>query len=429
MAATYFERHPSLRALAHRDYRLLLAGSTLVSMVMPFQYLTQVFWVQDHYHGHATLYTSLIAASRGLAMLTFALLGGALADRFERRKVLLVTESASFAINALVAALMIAFPFGDATLAAVIVCTFASAGVMSIDSPARSASIPSIVGMNDLSSGIAMSSLASQLTLPLTIPWVGILNGEFDPGWVYAGSLVAWAAILPLIAMLRYRSVGGARTGGMVSNIAAGLRYSRASAVISGVLAMVVVIQLVGMPVATPLGPVFMIDVLGFSARQVGFMGMTWGLGAMAGSLVFARMQWLALRGSTLCAVSLLFGVAVLGFGYSRLVPLTAVSDFGLGLAFTGTNLAAANLVQHAVRDEMRGRVMGLFPFTLGFAHVCTAPIGLLGQSVGLAVLFPLLGWATLLLCGLVMAVRPKLWQLRAEQIAHVPVPAVAAAD
>lgn len=419
MPATFAERHPSLRALAHRDYRLLLAGFTLVNIVMPFQYLTQVFWVQDHYHGHATLYVSLIAASRGLAQITFALIGGAIADRFERRKVLLVTESASLALNAVIAALMVALPFGSATLAVIIGCTFAATSVMSIDSPARSASIPSIVGMKDLTSGIALNSLAAHLTLPLTLPWVGILNGAFDPGWVYVGSLTAWMGILPLIAMLRYRSAGGARTGSMVSNIAAGVRYSRASVIISGVLAMVVVIQLVGMPVATPLGPVFHMEVLGYSPRQVGLMGMFWGGGALAGSLFFARMQWLATRGATLCTVALLLGVAVLGLGYSRFLPLTAASNFAIGATFMATNLTAATLIQHTVRDEMRGRVMGLFPFTLGFAHLSTAPIGLLGQSIGLALLFPLLGWATVALCLAVMGVRPRLLRLRVTPEMH----------
>jgi len=429
MPAPFFERHPSLRALSHRDYRLLLAGSTLVSMVVPLQFLTQVFWVQDRYHDHAVFYTSLISASRGLAMLTFSLVGGAIADRVERRKILLVTESASFATNAAVAALMIMFPFDNATIVAVVCCTFVSAGVGSIDSPARSASIPSIVGMKDLTSGIALNSLASQLTLPLTLPWVGILNGAFDPGWVYGGSLVAWLGVIPLISMLRFRSVGGGRGTGMASNIVAGLRYSRANAVIFSVLTVVVVIQLVGMPVATPLGPVFMIDVLRFSARQVGFMGMTWGLGAMAASLLFARLQRLAVRGSVLCAVAMLFGVTVLGFGYSRFVPLTAIFDFTMGFAFTGTNLVGGTLVQHTVAEEMRGRVMGLFPFTIGSAYVFTAPIGLLGQQVGLAVLLPLLGWATLALCGAVIASRPQLLRVRPVPLVDVPLGVAATAE
>jgi len=75
-------------ALSHRDFRLLLAGSAAVSFVMPMQFLTQIFWIQDRYESREVLYVGLIAASRGSAMLLFGLIGGAFADRFERRNFL-----------------------------------------------------------------------------------------------------------------------------------------------------------------------------------------------------------------------------------------------------------------------------------------------------------------------------------------------------
>lgn len=408
---------PALRPLAFRDYRLLLGGLALVQLAAPFQFLTQVFWTQAEYPARAVLYTSLIAASRGLGMVLFSLIGGAVADRFERRRILLATESASLAVNAGIAVLMLTSPFAEATVAAVIVCTFASAGVMSIDGPARSASMPSIVGMENLGSAIALSTIVSQVTLPLSLSLVGVLNSVFEPGQVYAGSLLAWAGILPLIAALRYRSVGGANPGqGMVANIREGVRYARASATISGVLAVVVVVQLVGMPVATPLGPVFMIEVLDFSSAEVGFMGMTWGLGALVASFFFARFRWLALRGDTLGVATMVFGCGVVGFGLSRLIPVTAFFDFWFGFGFTATSLVSATIVQHTVEDRVRGRVMGLFPFTLGVANLCTAPLGLAGQQFGLAFMVPALGFATLALCLGVFASRPRLLAVRPNE-------------
>ena len=395
----FFERRPALRPLAHRDFRLLLAGSTLVSLAMPFQYLTQVFWVQKEYPAHAVLYASLLSASRGAAMVSFSLIGGAIADRVERRRVLLITESGSLIANAVIAALMMLAPFGSATVAAVAVFTFLAAGVMSIDSPARSASLPAAAGVENIGPAIGLLTVSNQLMMPLSLPLVGIFNGIFDPGRVYAGTLVVWAGILPLIAMLRYHSVGGAHGTGMLTNIRAGMAYTRRTRAILAVLSIVLIVQLLGMPVATPLGPMFMMDVLNFSSGQVGFMGATWGLGAFAASIAFTRLRGLTLRGITLAGLATFFGFAVMGFGYSRFIPLTAVFDFGMGFAFTATMLTSSTLVQHLVDDAMRGRVLSLFPFSLGFAYVCTAAIGGIGQQVGLAVLVPALGWATVLGC------------------------------
>ena len=418
MAPGFFERRAALRPLTFRDYRLLLGGLALVNLAGPFQFLTQVFWMQAEYPHRAVLYTSLIAASRGLAMVLFSLVGGAIADRLERRRILLATESASLAVNGVVAFLMVTSPFGEATVAAVTLCTFVAAGVGSIDGPARSASMPSVVGMENLASAMSLSMIVGQVTMPVSLSLVGVLNSVFAPGEVYAGSLLAWAGILPMIAALRYRSVaGGRRDAGMVANIREGIRYVRASATISGVLAVVVVVQLVGMPVATPLGPVFMIEVLDFNSAQVGFMGMTWGLGALAASFLLAQFRWLTLRGDTLGAVTMIFGCGVVGFGLSRYIPVTAFFDFFFGFGFTATSLVSATIVQHTVADNVRGRVMGLFPFTLGFANLCTAPIGLAGQQFGLAFMVPALGLSTIALCALVFAVRPQLLSVRSKPL------------
>jgi MFS family permease len=81
----------SANALESRDFRLLFAGSVLVSFVMPMQFLTQVFWVQERYPEREVLFIGLLGASRGSAMILFGLVGGALADRLERRRLLIAS--------------------------------------------------------------------------------------------------------------------------------------------------------------------------------------------------------------------------------------------------------------------------------------------------------------------------------------------------
>lgn len=427
---SFFERHHSLRPLAFRDYRLLLLGSTLVGMVMPLQFMTQIFWIQDKYAEREVLYVGLIAASRGVAMLTFSLLGGAIADRFERRRVLLWCESVAWGLNGVIAVLMLTNPFGDWTVLAMLLLTFLAAGNMAVDMPARSAAIPAIVGMDRLGNAISLNMIAMQLSFPVVLPLVGALNDAFEPGQVYTGSLLVWFAVIPLIAALRFRDVGHAnRHVSVLGNIAEGLRYTRRDATIFAVIALIVVMQVVGMPGVATLGPVWMTEVLDLSRREFGLIAMTWGLGALVASFVFAVRGDLTQRGTTLCVTVLAFGLASALFGHSRSVPLTAVANFVLGFAMVGTMVSGSTIIQHAVSDEMRGRVMGLFPLTMGLAMLNAGPVSAAGQLFGLEVVVPTMAWLTVALAVAIIASRPALRGARVERAgAASPLPPAAAA-
>jgi len=399
-----------LAALRHRDFRLLLAGSAAVGFVMPMQFLTQIFWIQDRYPDRDVLYVSLVAASRGSAMLFFGLVGGAFADRFERRKVLMACQAASLVTGACVAFLMVVEPFGQANIAVLLVLTFAAAGAMGVDQPARTASTPAIVGMGDLSSAITLQMVAQQLAFPLALPLVGYLNGQFDAGTVYCMTLLAWVVILPLIAMLRFRSVGEAnRTESILGNIRAGLAYTRQDATIFGVIGLVVTLQVLGMPGPATLGPVWMTKILGLSPAQFGFMAMTWGLGTFFSSFYFVFRKDSSRRGRTLCLAVIAFGLCAIVFGHSRIVWLTAVANFGLGASMVATMVTANTIVQQNVSDEMRGRVMGLFPLAMGLSMLGGLPVGLAGQALGLPVVLPVLAWITVVACGAIIIALPRL--------------------
>ncbi|MEP7216310.1 MAG: MFS transporter, partial [Anaerolineaceae bacterium] len=370
------------------------------------------------------LFSSILAGSRGAGMVVFGLIGGAIADRAERKRVLLVCESLSLVAHAAIAVLMLTEPGGAASVGMVALVTFFAAGVQSIDSPARSASVPAAAGRENIGAAIALLAISSQLTMPLSLPVAGVLNQVFSPGAVYAGTLVAWLGILPLIALLRLPGQTGPRaSAGMLSSITAGLSYTRAHRPILAVVSMVLVVQVVGMPVATPLGPMFEIEVLNFTPAQVGLMGATWGLGSLTASLMLARAGGLALRGGSLAVVAVMFGVAILGFGYSRFIPLTAVSDYGMGFAFTGTSLVASTLVQHLVADEVRGRVLSLFPLSIGLAQAATAVAGLAGGVLGLATLLPLLGWIVITGCLLLTGVHRQFLGARVRPRAALAAP------
>lgn len=400
----------SANALESRDFRLLFAGSVLVSFVMPMQFLTQVFWVQERYPEREVLFIGLLGASRGSAMILFGLVGGALADRMERRLLLIATQMAALAINGAIAGLMLAEPFGAANVAVLLALTFAAAANMAVDQPARQAATPAIVGMAAVPSAIALQMVAQQVTFPLALPLVGFLNGRLEAGQVYAMTLLAWAGVLPLLFALRFRSRGqGAAGAGVVRNVLEGLRYTRAEPTIFAVIVLVLAIQLLGMPGPASLGPSWMRNVLGLSETQFGFMAMTWGLGTMAASLFYWKRNDLPGRGLTLWAGGAGFGLCALVFAYSRLVPLTALANFGLGFMLVTTMVSSSTITQQRVEEAMRGRVMGLFPLAMGLAMLAAFPVGAAAQATSMETVFPVMAWATLAAVAGAMALQPGL--------------------
>ncbi len=416
MSTATIPHESRLGVFRHRDFSLLMAATVFQNLVMPMQFITLTFWSIDNYPGEKVLFSGLIVAVRGIGMLIFSLLGGAIADRFERRKVLLICESIAFTTTALMAVCMIWKPFDDATIAALLVLVFLAASNMAVDGPSRSASIPVVVNPSQIGHAIALNNVAQQLTFPAVLPLVGWLSGTIGPGKVVAGSLIAWAFIIPLIAMLRYSSKAMAMrrsSSGFVRDIRDGLGYARRDATIFAVIAMIVAMQVVAMPGVGMLGPVWMTEVLGLSRGQFGLLAMLWGIGAVTSSLTFAARPQMGRRGTTLAAMVLLFAASGILFAHSRSVPLTAVANFGLGFAMTGAIVTAMTLVQYTVSEQMRGRVMGLFPLVMGFSMLSVAPVSFAGQGLGLEVVVPATEWAALAIAGLVVLGAPALRRSR----------------
>ena len=129
------------------DFRLLFVGFTLGQAVMPLQFVTQIFWVQSHADPSvAIILVGIIGTMRGAGMLSFGLFGGALADRFDRRKLLMVTQGGALGLNLGIAALMWLTPGDTPSLIAFFILTFFASAMFAVDGPTRQAIVPEILG-------------------------------------------------------------------------------------------------------------------------------------------------------------------------------------------------------------------------------------------------------------------------------------------
>jgi MFS family permease len=176
----------ALAPLKNRDFRFLLSGFAIGQMLMPLQFITQILWVQQFAPRDIWLIlVAAIAASRGLGALTFSMYGGALADRFDRRKLLLVILSIQVACTLCIAALMYIATDQFLGYAAFFALTFLSSGLQSIDGPTRLAIVPDVLGAADTPAGMSLNQIAAQIAMPVAMAFTGILITGFGYSGAY----------------------------------------------------------------------------------------------------------------------------------------------------------------------------------------------------------------------------------------------------
>ncbi|MFN8556492.1 MAG: MFS transporter [Dehalococcoidia bacterium] len=402
---------PGLAALAFRDYRLLWSGMVLISALMPLQFITQLLYLQDAAPPHLRLVLAgVLSAARGVAMLTVGLVGGALADRIDRRRLLIGAHVLGTASGVGIAVLMLAGLGGLGGIALLFVLVFLTGGAIAIDQPARQALVPQLVPRDQLGNAIALDSLAMQMAFPVALPVTGLLIARFGSGGAYLVAIAVHVAIL--VTALRMRSPGiVARVGGasLLSNIRDGVGYARRAPVVLWLLLLLFAVMAIGFPPVANLGPVWVTQVLGLSPGRFGFFAATWGIGGIAAAVALTNMRPFARQGWLVVIGAVGFCLFVVAWGYSRSVPLSAFINFSLGAFFTLTFANIRALIQRTTPHEVQGRVMSLFALHQAVSQVMTAPIGALAQALTQETLFPLLGWLSLALIGLIVAVRPEI--------------------
>ena len=425
--------------LAVRDFRLLFLGLLLGQALTPFQFVAQIIWVQlSAPEDLRIVLVGLIAAVRGAGMLLFGLYGGALADRFDRRKLLIATQLAALVLNVAIGVVMVLGSPEGATLVLFYALTFGASALMSIDLPTRQAIVPDIVGRELTTAGIALNAAGGQIALPVAIMSTGFVIDAFGAGVGYLVGSAAHVAQLAALAFMRIRtergaSLGLARPDGRVGSFAgakllwrkrlapgaalrdirAGLAYTRREPVILWVVVLLIAMMGFGFPAVANLGPTWITTVVGVPVRDFGLVAATWGIGALLASMTLARFSRYERKGRVVAVAALVFGFSFLVFGGGHTVANAVIGNFGLGVAMASAQIAGTALIQLIAPADFRGRVMSLLNLSMGVAQLVTLPLAALGQWIGLEVLFPALAVSLLAVTGTVLATRRALWRVR----------------
>lgn len=415
----------ALAPLGNRDYRLLLAGFAISQMLMPLQFITQILWVQQFAPRDIWLIlVAAIAASRGLGALTFGLYGGALADRFDRRKLLLAIQVLQVVGTVCITALM-HFATGNVLgYIAFFALTFATSGLQSVDGPTRLAIVPDVLGPALTPAGMSLNQVAGQVVMPIAMMMTGIAIDQFGYSGAYLISALGNIAAIIFITLMHYvpsesqQLTSGKRYGFVetFADIKLGLVWARQHAVIFWLIMLLILMMGMGYPATASLGPTWVTTVVKVSIPEMGFVVMFWGVGSLIGAIAMAQLASYERRGLLIAAGTLLYALSFIVFVMDHTRTNVIIGNLGLGAGMTISTVSSVILIQHLTPNEMRGRVMSLFQLNMAFAQLMTMPIAILGQWLTLPVLFPILSLMTLTIVALILVTQTQVVRARIVQ-------------
>ena len=360
------------RALSVRNYRLYFTGQVLSNTGTWMQRVAQDWLVLD-LSGTSGVALGITTGLQFLPYLLFSLWGGTLADRFDRRRLIVWTQSAMGLLALVLGAVTL---MGSATVHLVYVFAFLLGCASAVDNPARQAFVNEIVGPDDLHNAIALNSASFNLARLGGPALAGVMVAVLGSGWVFILNAASFGVTILALLLMRARELfPQIRRSGAVK-LVAGLRYVRVRRELILVLSLAFGVATFGLNYQITMA-LMARQQFSLGAEAFGLMSTALALGALAGSLLSARRTSIPLR--LVLASAVAFGAVEIVVGVSPTYwSMLLVLPFAGVLAMTFTTSAQSFLQTHS-EDWVRGRVMGIY--TLVFFG---------GTPIGA----PVIGWA-----------------------------------
>ncbi len=333
--------------------------------------------------GSATILGAMAFAG-AIPMIVLSLFGGIIADRFDKRKVLIIGQS-GFAFASLIVAVSLTTGYLGIEHAGswwvLVVSSVIQGGVMGLTMPARQAMIPVIVSNDQLMNAISLNNIGMNALQIFAPAIAGFLVEWFDFEAVYYVMTAMY-----ILAVTFFFFLPSARNTANVSlraldGIVNGIKYVSRTPNILLVILFSMIIVLLSMPYNN-LMPIFVDDVLQVGAGGMGILMSVSGIGALVGSVILASLP-AKKRGIMYVLSGIILGIALTGFAFSSIWPLSIGLIVIVGIGQTMRMTLSSTLIQSYVDAEYMGRVMALFMMQFGFTSFSTFLAGVLTEGVG----------------------------------------------
>lgn len=296
-----------------------------------------------------------------LPVFFLSLFGGVLADRMNKRTILIFTQIA-FMVLALILAILTQARL--ITTTQIIIIALLNGMVMAFDAPSRQAVIVDLVDRKNLLNAVALNSVAFNFSRIIGPVAAGILVSSIGMSGCFYINAVSFIPIIIVLSLIKVNNnLQSERGASAFGDLIAGLRTVKDNRMILILVIMVAISSLFGVSYMIFM-PVFAKEILNVGIKGMGILMSFTGLGALAGALMLAALGDFKYKGRVLCASSIVFSFSLVLFSLSRIYALSLFSLMLVGASSVTAISLINTLLQHMVSDAMRGRVMSVFMFT-----------------------------------------------------------------
>jgi predicted MFS family arabinose efflux permease len=363
------------KAFEYRDFRLLWFGACTSSVGTWMQSVAQNWLVLELTNSPFLL--GLDSFLGQIPIFLFSLIGGVVADRADRRKLLVGSQIVQMSCAFLLASL---FALSSVKVWHILSLSFVVGLAQAFGGPAYQALIPTLVAPKDLSNAIALNSIQFNLARVIGPMLGGIALTSLGAAWCFTFNGISFIAVIISLLLLPVRPLAAKTGASVLTSIKEGLNFIDRQDGMSPLIAIAFLMTMLGVPLMVFL-PVVVRDVFHMGARIFTLLLCISGAGAVVGALAVAALGHIHHKGRVALITLISLGVLMCAFGLSRSLPLSCLLLFVASAALVAVFAMISSLVQLIAPDEMRGRVMSVY----NVAFRGGMPIGSLisGQLIG----------------------------------------------
>jgi len=343
------------KAFHYRDFRLMWIGACTSSIGTWMQIVAQGWLI--YRLSHSAFLLALDQFLGGIPIFLFSLIGGVVADRAERRKILLGSQYVQMATAGLLTILVTT----DLVHVWHILClSFISGLAQAFGGPAYQALIPTLVENDDMPNAIALNSIQFNVAVMVGPALAGQTLAKLGEKWCFGLNALSFLAPIISLSLIRARFLPLKTSESMFASLKQGIQFARKQSSMEALILLAFCMTALAMPMRTYI-PVFVKDIFHRGPETYGNLLALMGLGSIFGSLMIASAGNFKRKGFVALCALICLGAGISGFAFSKSVPLSGIILVVVGASMMAVFATVTSLVQLITTNEMRGRVMSVY--------------------------------------------------------------------